>query len=40
VASEVDAGSHREKAALTGSHQEERDGSPSNFTLSVKEMRP
>jgi uncharacterized protein YjbJ (UPF0337 family) len=32
VASEVGAGSHREKTALTRSHQEERDGSPSNFT--------
>jgi hypothetical protein len=40
VASEVGAGSLWGKAALTRAHQEERDGSPSNFTLSVKEMKP
>jgi hypothetical protein len=40
VASEIGAGSHRGKAALTRGHQEERDGSPSNFTLLVKEMKP
>ena len=34
------AGSHRANAALTRGHQGERDGSPSNFTLSVKEMKP